>query len=135
MITVFYDGACGVCSREIRHYQRIAPDGVFNWCDIMQEQARLAEAEFSLEDAMLTLHALDHYGRAHKGVDAFILIWRHIPTWQFAAILVSLPVIKPITEALYRRFADWRFRRSNTCEIDPAQPKKNAQPNKELANQ
>ncbi|MEC9079196.1 MAG: DCC1-like thiol-disulfide oxidoreductase family protein, partial [Pseudomonadota bacterium] len=31
MITVFFDGKCGLCSREIRHYQKIAPAERFCW--------------------------------------------------------------------------------------------------------
>ena len=29
MITVFYDGKCGLCRREIAHYMRIAPAGIY----------------------------------------------------------------------------------------------------------
>ena len=34
MITVFFDGKCGLCSKEISHYRKIAPDGIFIWQDI-----------------------------------------------------------------------------------------------------
>ena len=30
MITVFYDGKCGLCSKEIKYYRRIAISGVFD---------------------------------------------------------------------------------------------------------
>ena len=33
-VTVFYDGKCGLCSREINHYKKIAPNGKYhinNW--------------------------------------------------------------------------------------------------------
>jgi predicted DCC family thiol-disulfide oxidoreductase YuxK len=30
MITVFYDGKCGLCRREIEYYKRIALEGIFN---------------------------------------------------------------------------------------------------------
>ncbi|MFT7460831.1 MAG: hypothetical protein ACI909_003521, partial [Planctomycetota bacterium] len=36
MIRVFYDGKCGLCSKEINHYRRIARNGVFNWPDITE---------------------------------------------------------------------------------------------------
>ena len=28
-VTVFYDGKCGLCSREINHYKKIAPNGKY----------------------------------------------------------------------------------------------------------
>ena len=39
MITVFYDGKCGLCSKEINHYIKIAPEGIFNWQDITKDNA------------------------------------------------------------------------------------------------
>ena len=27
LVTVFYDGKCGLCSKEINHYKKIAPTG------------------------------------------------------------------------------------------------------------
>ena len=29
MIKVFYDGKCGLCSKEINHYRKIAGAGIF----------------------------------------------------------------------------------------------------------
>ncbi|MDG1286309.1 MAG: DCC1-like thiol-disulfide oxidoreductase family protein [Rickettsiales bacterium] len=37
MLTVYYDGKCGLCNKEIRYYQRIAPVGVFLWVDVTQK--------------------------------------------------------------------------------------------------
>ena len=34
LITVFYDGKCGLCNKEIDHYRKISPVGIFNWQDI-----------------------------------------------------------------------------------------------------
>ena len=28
--TVFYDGKCGLCSKEINHYKKIAPNGKYH---------------------------------------------------------------------------------------------------------
>ena len=41
MITVFYDGKCGLCRREIEHYKNIAPQFVFNWVDITVDKSAL----------------------------------------------------------------------------------------------
>ena len=42
MITVFYDGQCGLCRREIDYYRRIAPSGLFDWVDIAGNAMPLA---------------------------------------------------------------------------------------------
>ena len=41
MITVFYDGKCGLCSKEINHYRKIAPSNIFNWQDITESADEL----------------------------------------------------------------------------------------------
>jgi predicted DCC family thiol-disulfide oxidoreductase YuxK len=40
MISVFYDGKCGMCRKEITHYKRIAPENVFNWIDITVDASK-----------------------------------------------------------------------------------------------
>ena len=35
----FFDGKCGLCSKEISYYQGIAPVGIFVWKDIANDPA------------------------------------------------------------------------------------------------
>lgn len=117
MITVYYDGMCGLCSREINYYRRIAPDGAFGWRDVARDAGAAAEIGVDQADALRLLHALDGTGRLHVGVDAFIAIWRGLPWWRRLAPVVALPIIRPMTGWIYRRFAAWRFRRLGHCQI------------------
>ena len=39
LVTVFYDGKCGLCSREINHYKKIAPNGKYQIWDIVSHCA------------------------------------------------------------------------------------------------
>ena len=70
MITVFYDGKCGLCSKEINHYRKIAPSGIFNWQDITESADELKKAGISLSEGLRLLHAKDNSGQTHIGVDA-----------------------------------------------------------------
>ena len=117
MITVFYDGKCGLCSKEINHYRRIAPQGIFNWQDITQSTDELKAEGISLSEGLKLLHARDHNGRMHVGVDAFILIWRQLKRWRMLALVVGLPIIRPLTNVAYRVFAEWRFARLTHCQL------------------
>jgi len=117
MIRIFYDGACGMCSREINHYRKIAPSGVFDWVDVMGDQTALANEPISLADALMELHAKDNDGIMHVGVDAFVLIWRHIPRWRLAAKIAGLPPVNAVLRAVYPVFARWRFSRLAHCQI------------------
>ena len=110
MISVFYDGKCGVCNREIEYYKRIAPSAVFEWIDITINSQSFIALGFSVKDGLRLLHVKDANQKMHIGADAFIIIWQQIPWWRILAILVNFPLIKPIANKVYRCFADWRFK-------------------------
>lgn len=111
MITVFYDGNCGLCAKEIAHYKRIAHNGAFNWVDITQNIKPLNDLNITLEQAMKKLHTQDANGKIYIGIDSFILIWKHLPYFKPLGYIVSLPIIKHIASFAYYKFANWRFKR------------------------
>ena len=117
MIRVFYDGKCGLCSKEINHYRKIAPSGIFDWQDITESSDDLNKEGIGVAEGLKLLHAKDNNGKMHVGVDAFILIWRQLRHWKVLAILVSLPLIKQTTHLAYRAFASWRFKQLTHCQL------------------
>lgn len=117
MITVFYDGKCGLCAKEINHYREIAPKGLFEWHDVTESLGMLEPLGISLPTALKRLHAMDDKGNLHIGVNAFILIWKAIPTWKLLGHLLALPGIKHLAEMAYSGFADWKFKRTRHCQI------------------
>lgn len=120
MITVFYDGKCGLCSKEIAHYRKIAPDGVFDWQDITASSDALEREGVSLAEGLERLHVKDSQGVLHVGVAAFIAIWKPLRRWRLLAWIVALPVIRPVADRVYNRFAAWRFKRLAHCQIASA---------------
>ena len=116
MITIFYDGKCGLCAKEINYYRRIAPVGIFNWQDITESDDELKKEGISLSEGLRLLHAKDNQGRIHIGVDAFILIWKQLKWWRNLAFFFGLPIIYQIADFLYRYFANWRFKRLKHCQ-------------------
>ena len=117
MITVFYDGKCGLCSKEIGHYMKICPPSTFIWRDIANEPRHLKKINVSHSNALKRLHVTDTEGKLHIGIDAFIAIWRKLPRWHLLAVLCALPGIRFILGKLYDRFADWKFARSAHCKV------------------
>lgn len=117
MITVYYDGKCGLCSKEIAHYKAIAPDGIFDWQDITLSADELIQEGVSLAQGLKLLHAKDRDGRLHVGVDAFILIWKQLQRWRLLAKVVELPIVRRSTGMAYRAFANWRFSRLEHCQL------------------
>lgn len=120
MITVFYDGQCGLCSKEINHYRKVAPEGVFDWRDLTESDDALKRQGISLAEGLKILHLVDHLGNVHKGIDAFIVIWQQMKGWRLLAVFVSLPIIKPLSSYAYKLFANWRFKRLSHCQLAEA---------------
>ena len=73
-IQVFYDGACGLCAKEINHYKKIAPPDIFEWVDITVTPDPFESLGYKKEDGLRALHARDKDGAMHIDVDAFILM-------------------------------------------------------------
>ena len=112
MITVFYDGKCGLCRSEIEHYRRIAPLGVLNWIDITVDPEPFEKRGFAVIAGLKALHVLDDSDTMRQGVAAFAVIWRQLPRfWPLLARVLDIPLLLPLAEKSYALFAAWRFKK------------------------
>lgn len=119
-INVYYDGKCGLCRREINHYKKIAPKGVFNWVDLTQEPDALKAHNISPADALMYLHVKDQHGRLYVGFESFLVIWRGLGGfWRWLAAFMALPVVRHVAGWAYKHFAHWRFKRLDHCQVAP----------------
>lgn len=116
MITVYYDGKCGLCSKEINYYKKISPPNVFRWINIMDSVVELNKKGIKLTQALKILHAIDDKGKIHAGIDAFILIWSQLKRWRMLAKLIKIPLIYQAASFAYLTFAKWRFKKLDHCQ-------------------
>ena len=123
MLTVYYDGKCGLCRREIEYYKRVAPADRFVWFYIATDPGTLADLNISQADALRRLHAYDSVGNIYVGVAAFIAIWQVLDYWRYLAMIINLPLLRPVAAFAYDRFADYRFSRLTHCQIAARTPK------------
>ena len=77
----------------------------------------LRAKEINNLDSRFDLLKIDNNNKLHKGIDAFIVIWKNLKYWNFLAKLAALPIIKQILDLLYISFANWRFNRLTHCII------------------
>ena len=115
-VTVYFDGSCGICSREIGYYRQIADPGIFSWLDVSKAEVSLDHESFTRLDALKFLHVRDQAGHLHVGVSAFVVIWRQLRGWRKVAYLARTPGVNSLLEFCYRVFAKWRFARLGYCE-------------------
>tara|TARA_B100000475_G_C14903906_1_gene275887 strand:- start:156 stop:515 length:360 start_codon:yes stop_codon:yes gene_type:complete len=117
MITVFFDGKCSICRREINYYKKISNSSNINWHDIANYPEKLNQINITQSQALKFLHALDNNNKIHIGVDAFILIWTQLKYWKLLAKFISIPIIKKLTSIIYDKFARYRFSKLYHCQI------------------
>ena len=102
--TVYYDGGCPVCSREIGFYQRRQGGQSFAWVDVtLADEAALGPG-LSREAAQSRIHVRRPDGTVVDGVAAFREIWRGMPGLRWLGLLVAIPPIGALAEVGYRIF-------------------------------
>ena len=117
-VTMFYDGGCKLCSREVRHYRRLDRDQAVSWIDVSVHAELLETLKLSRADAMARLHVLDREGRVHTGAAAFAVLWSALPYYRWLAGCVRMLHLVPLLDRIYEPFARWRLaRRTDSCPI------------------
>ena len=100
--TVYYDGACPVCAKEVSYYRRRAGEA-FTWVDVGRADAPLG-AGLSREAALARMHVRLADGTLVAGAAAFAEIWRGMPGLGWLGRLVSAPPVSAFAELGYRVF-------------------------------
>lgn len=109
-LTVFYDGGCPVCSREIGHYRRMAGGDKLIFVDISDPGFDPKRYGRTLEEFMTEMHAMDSSGSIYRGVDAFRALWQGLPVSLYGELggVLGLPGIHLLARIGYRIFARLR---------------------------
>ncbi len=81
-VTVFYDGSCPLCVREIGFYRKCRNAGAVDWVDVSQCAGNTVAPRLSKADAMARFHVVDAGGRLVSGGDAFREVWRVLPAFR-----------------------------------------------------
>ena len=107
-LTVYFDGSCPLCRREIALYSRLPQAAGLAWLDVSEGQA-LGE-DLSCAAAMARFHVRDPQGRLFSGAAAFSQMWRQFPGWRWLGYLSAWPPMSWFFEIAYRLFLPLRPR-------------------------
>ena len=107
-LTVYFDGSCPLCRREIAFYRRLRGASQLDWLDVSAGQP--LGADLSCEAAMRRFHVRDAQGRLFSGGAAFARLWRALPGWHVAGWLFAWPPMSWLLELSYRAFLPLRPR-------------------------
>ena len=106
--TVFFDGKCPLCTREISFYrgQRGAED--INWVDVTKASLDNLPSGLTRKDALARFHVLTTGGELVSGGNAFSSLWLSLPAFQWAGKLFKISFLALLLERAYKIFLPCR---------------------------
>ncbi|HSN70795.1 MAG TPA: DUF393 domain-containing protein [Steroidobacteraceae bacterium] len=128
VLTVFFDGACPLCRREIDFYRRQSGSERIDWFDLSTAAPdRPVAPGLDLETALARMHVMHPDGTFASGAGAFAAVWRSLPRFARLGRVASLRPITLVLELGYRVFLRlrplWRAQPTDRCdarcETDP----------------
>ncbi len=116
-LSVYYDGLCHLCSREINHYKKMQGAENIRFVDITGAEFNAKIEQLDPIQIHKVMHVRDRSGKLHLGVDAFLQIWLE---YQWLRPLVPVAKFFPIYWLL-------RFFYAIFAKIRPLLPKKSCE--------
>jgi len=119
-LTIFFDGACPICDREIALMRRLDRHRRLLLCDFSRADYDPTSINISPAELGRIIHARWGDGTVITGVDVFRAMWEAVGL-GFLAKLTRLSLIEPLVVNAYAWFARNRLRltgRSHTCAGD-----------------
>jgi predicted DCC family thiol-disulfide oxidoreductase YuxK len=115
-LTVYFDGECPICSREIAMYRKQVGACAIAWVDAATCPASTLGTDLSRQSALARLHVRTADGELKSGALAFSTLWRSLPRFAFVGRLMSHRPVLALLEVGYRVLLVARrtWRRSST---------------------
>jgi predicted DCC family thiol-disulfide oxidoreductase YuxK len=105
--TVYFDGACPLCTQEIDFYRVQQGGSEMRFVDVSTATENIDE-DLARHAAMQRFHVRNSDRRLLSGAAAFAALWIALPRFRILGKIVQLPLILPVAEAGYRAFLRFR---------------------------
>lgn len=99
-VTVWHDGGCPLCRREIALMRRLDRRGGITFVDATGAQA----CPLDRAELLARFHAREDGGPMLSGAAAFAAMWRAIPLLRPIGLFARSPLVLASMESLYVRF-------------------------------
>jgi predicted DCC family thiol-disulfide oxidoreductase YuxK len=119
-VSVYFDGLCHLCSREIAHYQKMRGSARIRFVDISATDFNAPREGLDPQAVHRELHAKESDGTIRTGVDAFILIWSQLEALRWLVPVAKFGPVNFLLRQAYRVFAILRpYLPKKSCEASP----------------
>lgn len=109
-LTVFFDGACPLCDREIAFYRRRRGADAIQWVDVSGAAEGDVAPGLSRDAALARFHVLECNGTLTSGGRAFAALWTRLPGFRPLGLLFQLRPLGWILDRAYALFLKVRPR-------------------------
>ncbi|MDZ7627022.1 MAG: DUF393 domain-containing protein [Parvularculaceae bacterium] len=99
-LTVWFDGACPLCTREIALMRRLDGRGAIDFIDVTSDAA----CPIDRAELLARFHAQERDGPLLSGAAAFAAMWRAIPLLRPLGLIAQFPPALWVLERAYRVF-------------------------------
>ena len=107
-LTLYYDGKCPFCTREMERLAQWDRAGKLAFVDITRAGFDPASLGRTMDDLQRAMHSVTADGKILSGIDsmlaAYPLVGRGILVWP-----LRVPLLRPVLSSLYLLFARHRY--------------------------
>ena len=121
-LTVYFDGSCPLCAREIAFYRRCRGGDRLDWVDVSELPDGEIAAGLSKSAALRRFHVKEPDGRILSGGLAFAHLWSALSALRPIGRISRIPPLAWLLELGYRLFLKLRpllqrlvVRRESAC--------------------
>lgn len=103
-LTIYFDGGCPVCSKEIAYYQRQVGAQACEWIDASSCTDAALGANLLRKDALARFHVRHPNGALTSGMGGFAALWRVLPKTAWLGRIASIAPMPFLLDQAYRVF-------------------------------
>ena len=103
-LTVFFDGSCPICSKEIAFYKTRVGADTLSWVDVSDGKIAITQEAVTREELMARFHVQNSDGQLVSGGAAFAELWAALPAFKIIGKLFKLPVFSFMIDIGYDFF-------------------------------
>ena len=90
-VTVYFDGSCPLCRREIGFYKNSTGADQILWQDVSQTSDGQIAQDLNCQQAMARFHVRAADGALKSGAAAFVELWLNLKYWRWFGALFAHP--------------------------------------------
>lgn len=104
-LTIFFDGKCILCFREIKHYKKLDKHHLLRTIDISASDFDASAFGLDTEEVNVNMHSIDEDGNIYIGVDTFAQIWSRVYPYSHFSFILKSKTLRPLLKFGYKVFA------------------------------